>query len=70
MWTTGRSFAQLSKLSTSQHFNAAFPPFTAHSSLSTPSERTSTIPPLIYGIIPPRSGNTCNPLHKRGGFSD
>jgi hypothetical protein len=70
MRTTGRSSTQLSKLSTSQHFNAAFPPFTAHSSLSTPSERTSTLPPVIYGIIPPHSGTTCNPLHKRGGFSD
>jgi len=70
MRITGQCSAQFTNLPTIKPFNAAFPPFTAHSSLSTPSERTSTLPPVIYGIIPPHRGNTCNPLHKQGGFSD
>ena len=70
MRSTGHSSARLSKLSAFEHFNAAFPLFTAHYSLPTASHRTSTPPPLIYGIIPPHRDNTHNPLHNRGGFSD
>jgi hypothetical protein len=32
--------------------------------------RTSTLPPVNYGIIPPHRGSTRNPIRKRGGFSD
>jgi hypothetical protein len=35
-----------------------------------PSPRTSTLPPRIYGIIPPHRGSTRIPIRKRGGFSD
>jgi hypothetical protein len=41
---------------------------TIHS--SRPSPRTSTLPPRIYGIIPPHRGNARNPIRKQGGFSD
>jgi hypothetical protein len=43
---------------------------TVHYSLLTVLPRTSTLPPPIYGIIPPHRGSTRNPIHKRGGFSD
>jgi hypothetical protein len=35
-----------------------------------PSPRTSTLPPPIYGIIPPHRGITHMPHRLRGGFSD
>ncbi len=42
-----------------------------------PSQRTSTLPPLIYGIIPPHRGMSASasasrriPVRRRGGFSD
>ena len=42
-----------------------------------PSPRTSTLPPRIYGIIPPHRGTPASrltkgriPVRKRGGFSD
>jgi hypothetical protein len=42
--------------------------------LSAPSrhgfQRTSTLPPLIYGIIRPHRGSTYKSIRKRGGFSD
>jgi hypothetical protein len=44
-------------------------PVTSHESPVTAS-RTSTLPPLIYGIIPPHRGNARIPVHKRGGFGD
>jgi hypothetical protein len=44
-------------------------PLTGHESPGIAS-RTPTLPPLIYGIIPPHRGNTSNPFRQRGGFSD
>jgi hypothetical protein len=41
---------------------------TIHYSRSSP--RTSTLPPRIYGIIPPHKGTNRNPICARGGFSD
>jgi hypothetical protein len=41
---------------------------TIHYSRSSP--RTSTLPPPIYGIIPPHRGATHNPFREQGGFSD
>jgi hypothetical protein len=62
---TGHSPAQLSNLPTPL-FHHSLP--TIHYSRSSP--RTSTLPPRIYGIIPPHRGSTRNPIRKRGGFSD
>src|SRR5208282_1079204 len=39
--------------------------FTTHYPLTTVSQRTSTLPPRIYGIIPPHRGSTRIPLRKR-----
>jgi hypothetical protein len=68
--------SQLSDLSTFKHHNAAFPPLTTHYSLLRILPRTSTLPPLNYGIIPPHRGVSRsslttgrNPFRKRGGFS-
>jgi hypothetical protein len=44
-------------------------PVTSHESPATAS-RTSTLPPRIYGIIPPHKGTIRNPICARGGFSD
>jgi hypothetical protein len=62
--------AQLSNLPTFKHFNAAFPLPTSHHPLLTVFQRTSTLPPLIYGIIPPHRGNASNSVRKRGGIGD